>query len=502
MIEASVFVADGMINSELLDKEKQIYILSTNTNAKKIFFKLLQYQIKVLGFITEKETSPKDKLYGLKIFSLEDVKEKNTVYISDKDTWDIFKESIQGDKIYFIDSDQFIKNEFIFMENGELRKCNAALMLTMILSRAQKKQSIFLINSQEYGFWNNLVNVMADEIISKNIICIDTEMEKIYDIMYCDLENILIFVCVFNHKEVTDILIELGLKQTYHFVYIHNSFSGHVTDKYYGFDWYLGNSFLIKEKFPGFYIHGDINSGHKKIVLLGNSATDPLFYPQKSWPEMLWENCKKYQIDITIYNGAVTDYNSTNEVIKLFRDVLLLKPDIVVSYSGIIDFRQYVPNYPYINLNLMRTSQKWEEENKKEVIFGLEDKRSAYERWIDNEKIMHQLCEMQGIVFYGVLQPWIGSESKNACEKLQVWSDNYWQVSFPQFDKFITNASEFKKRIKIDVEKNNWLYDFTNIFMEIDDSDIYFDSIHVNEKGNEIVAKQIGALLMLFNNRE
>ena len=42
------------------------------------------------------------------------------------------------------------------------------------------------------------------------------------------------------------------------------------------------------------------------------------------------------------------------------------------------------------------------------------------------------------------------------------------------------------------------MFDFTGIFSEIEDSDIFFDSIHVNERGNQIISERVGNLLGLF----
>lgn len=328
----------------------------------------------------------------------------------------------------------------------------------------------------------------------------DTDSEQIYDLMYLDIEKLMVFISLFGYKEMEETLISIGLKPTQNFVHISNSFSGHITDKYFGFDWLLGNTFVgkIDEKCcNGFYVHSNTKAPSYKIVILGNSTTDPLFYPQKSWPEMLWEKYIARHIDVIIYNGAITDYSSNNEVIKFIRDVLRLDPDIVVSYSGVIDFGEYIPDYPYVNLNLMRTSKEWEEKSNKKVVYGLEDHRSAYERWLENETIIHQICEMKGISFSAVLQPWIGSDCVAPTEKLQIWNDYYWEVEYPQFNKYISNAQEFKERIVADVKKNDWLHDFTNIFEQIDDTDIYYDSIHVNEIGNQIVAEKFYELIGL-----
>lgn len=488
MIENKVII-DGKINPDLVGMKQQIYVLLKDVCAKYSFFALLQLEVPVSGFVT-KEKQEKKVLYSLPIFSMDEIEEDTCIYVVSQNEWDYFRGSIVGKRLYVIET-EYLEKEFVFKENDELKKCNAALMLTMILSRAERKNVVFLVKSEHLGFWENLVSVLKSKACDITIIPVDQECEKIYDYLYYDLEKLLFFVATFDSKEIMQILNELGFKETQNYVCIHNSFSGHITNKYYGFDWYLGNTFIEDKEFPGFYIHGDPSKAQKKVVILGNSVTDPLFYPQKSWPEMLWEKCREYSMDIALFNGAITDYSSSNEVVKLFRDVLLLKPDIVISYSGFIDFRQYVPDYPYINLNLMRTSSKWQEDSRKEVIYGVADRRSAYDRWIYNEKIMHQICQLNQISFYGVLQPWVGSESENPCKKLQVWSDNYWSVAFPQFDKLLNNAEDFKKRIKFDVEQCDWLYDFTCIFSEIEDSDIFFDSIHVNEQGNKIISERV-----------
>ncbi len=494
MIENKVFENNGEVNTDLLDKNNKIYILSTDIYAKYTFFTLLQNEVPVSGFVSEKSTG---KLYSLPIVSFDETADENSVYVICESNWEMCKGKVDESRVYLIDSQHAEKTEFTFKEKGEIKKCNAALMITMILSRIKGKKPVFLIQSEYLGFWENLLSVLGNEVVDASIISVDLESEKIYDLLYYDLNELLFFVAVFDYKEIALTLKELGFGETQNYIYIHNSFSGHTTDKYYGYDWYLGNTYIENKEYPGFYIHGNLNQAKKKIVILGNSATDPLFYPQKSWPEMLWEKTREDAAEITLFNGAITDYNSSNEVIKMFRDVLMLQPDIVVSYSGFIDFREYVPEHPYLNLNLMRTSTKWQNDSKKEVIYGLRDSRSAYERWIDNEKIMYQICQLHHIRFFGVLQPWIGSECENPCEKLQVWFDNYWSVSFPQFDRLLENAREFKKRISTDAEQFKWLSDFTDIFSEIEDSDIYFDSIHVNEQGNQIVSERIGELLGL-----
>lgn len=482
---------------------RNVYIFYSSVNANRIFFLLLQQEIKVSGFVA-KEKQKIGTLYGRPIFLPEEVNDNHAVYVVAQDDWNVFHEICGTEHVHvrIVGSKYLNQDDLIFYENNRTRKCNAALMLTMVLSRIQDRYAVFLTNSGYYNFWKNVTDSLKEDAQDILIIPTDTESEKIYDLLYYDIEKLIVFVALFEHGEIDEILRDFGLKQTQNIVYIYNSFSGHTTDKYCGFDWFLGNTFAEKQQLPGYNVHGDSSNISKKIVLLGNSTADALFYPQKSWPEMLWEQCGRIGKNIAIYNGAVADYNSSNEVIKMLRDVLLLAPDIVISYSGFIDFGQYVPDYPYLNLNLMRTSREWEDKSGKKVVYGVADIRSAYDRWLDNEKIMYQICKMHGISFYGVLQPWVGSECEDACEKLLIWSSHYWQIAFPQFEGFVNNAREFKQNIQFDVKENSWLYDFTNIFSDIADSEIYFDSIHVNERGNEIVAKCFAEILHLFERED
>lgn len=477
------------MNPDLYNKEKKIYIGSTSVNAKKILYFFLQHRLRIFGFISNNQSEIK-YLYGIPVYTLNSLFLDESIIIVDENEKDLFND----EKIYLIDSETFCKEEFFF-ENSMIKKCNAPLMLTMILSRSMGKNSFFLVKSSEYGFWENVIKTLGLNMDKTRILSVDIENEKIYELAYYNPDDIIIFITYFNAVEIEKILDDIGLIKTLHYVHIYNSFSGHVTDRYSGFDWFLGNTYSETKDLPGFFINGCKGECTQQIVILGNSTTDPLFYPQKAWPEFLYERYNRQKKNVIIYNGAITDYSSSNELMKLLRDVILLSPDIVVSYSGFIDFRQYVERYPHINLNLMRTGEAWKKEECKEVIYGLPDDRTAYTRWLENEKIMHKICEMYNIKFYGILQPWIGSENEDAVSKLKIWNENYWSVVFPQFDKLLENASDFKKGIQSSVEKYNWLYDCTSIFAEINDESIYFDSIHTNEKGNRIIADVVWNIL-------
>ena len=103
------------------------------------------------------------------------------------------------------------------------------------------------------------------------------------------------------------------------------------------YDMMLG--YTRNDDLPGFTVFDDDNlSGEKyTIVTLGGSTTDPYTANVKSWSEFLYMQLKDMGIEVRVVCGGLSGYHSGQEFIKLFRDVLPMKPDMVISYSGIND---------------------------------------------------------------------------------------------------------------------------------------------------------------------
>ena len=108
---------------------------------------------------------------------------------------------------------------------------------------------------------------------------------------------------------------------------------------------------------------------------------------------------------------------------------------------------------------------------------------------------MKSVCDTFGIRFMAILQPWIGSELTSENIYLKQWFFDYWNVVYPQFVDFLDNAETFKSQINKDLCRYSWLKDFTSIFGEIENQRVYFDSVHVNELGNSIVAQNVYQVL-------
>ena len=101
-------------------------------------------------------------------------------------------------------------------------------------------------------------------------------------------------------------------------------------------------SSIIDQQIPGFVLYGaPLGTAEVTIAVLGGSTTDPIVMSDRedidwhTWPLFLWNLCDEAGLTCTILNGGVGGFTSSQEPMKLVRDVLPAKPDIVISLNGI-----------------------------------------------------------------------------------------------------------------------------------------------------------------------
>jgi len=259
----------------------------------------------------------------------------------------------------------------------------------------------------------------------------------------------------------------------------------------------------------GYVVHKycDESKEFLKIMITGGSTTDDTFSNQKSWPSFLSEILKKRNISHAIYNGGIVGYNSSQELLKTIRDVNILKPHIVISYSGINDFYRgtndfihpYIPLHiskniiPIIEKNIATVEEKNTNSNMcspTKIGYGLESCNSGGLIWYNNMTRMRAISVNEKASFYGILQA-------------TVFSDGY--LLDPILDKYIRlqHSQEalniIKENIKISqklIVNQKDIYSLENIFRY--KKDIFYDHCHCSENGNYMIAK--GVFKLLTNN--
>lgn len=253
----------------------------------------------------------------------------------------------------------------------------------------------------------------------------------------------------------------------------------------------LGHSFVGKQGICGFEVLGSNDNNAFSIVILGGSTTDGTLFPFMSWPEILMEKIGKR--NVKIYNGGVVGYTSTQELVKLLRDVLYLRPDMVITYDGFNDMAASADKNPFSFSDVQR-AMDYADSNKDKIwldIFaegvrpfsGIRPNVDKFDIWLGNIKKMRTICENEGISFFAFHQPILYSKlNKTKEERGLLWST--WRIN-----DCCKWAKEFRHRIKPITDIYEYIYDLSDIFDN--ETDIYMEDCHVYEKGNRIIAESV-----------
>lgn len=257
---------------------------------------------------------------------------------------------------------------------------------------------------------------------------------------------------------------------------------------------YRGND----DRLSGITVYGNEDSDDYRIAVLGGSTTDAGLYPFKTWAEFLYEYWPNKAL--TIYNAGVAGYNSAQELIKLIRDVLQFKPDMILVYDGYNDTHinpkepfafDYVKRiFEFANRNM---ENQWKKEydglagtdSTEEVIYSASD---CMDVWISNVELMQAIAASRGIKFYDFMQPMLGSKRNKTKEEVGLLLS---ATAYYENDTYMRIAEQFREEIydrKIE-ERYDYIFDLSHIFDDIED--VYLDEIHVKEKGNKIIAQEI-----------
>lgn len=294
-------------------------------------------------------------------------------------------------------------------------------------------------------------------------------------------------------------------------------------DPHLGYSW-LSNEITIDKQdreylscIDGFtcYSENSTTGNLIKIVCLGGSTTDGSIKPY-SWPESLFIKLREQGHSVKVYNGGISGYSSSQELLKLVRDVIILEPDIVISLSGVNDFGKLhsLDNHPMVNhyqANLMKyvynqsnsnsiilpASRLLINEFKKRILeinedkvngisFGLKSDLSPYENWRKNIRLMNAICNEYEIKFYSFLQPTMGfGKYFPNKEETKMYQS---MIDLAEID-YETSLNNFYKQATLFSQEQEYVHDLTDIFRN--KNNVYRDPRHQNELGVKLIADAV-----------
>lgn len=255
----------------------------------------------------------------------------------------------------------------------------------------------------------------------------------------------------------------------------------------------LGHNYLADSPYQGYVIYGEETPDNYKIVVLGGSTTDGAMYPFKSWAECLYEELGS---GITIYNGGVKGYTSGQEMIKFIRDVLTLKPNMVIVYDGANEHNTDL-NYPlafrYVGTVFDFAKSHIEDDvflgnDDKRVCYGVKSQNNLFDNWLSNMRNMYAIANERGIAFLSFCQPVLYSKKRKSLREKNILLSMY--------NRSISNdmKGSFRECIRQKKDLPEYIYDLSHIFDG--KSDVYMDWCHVWEKGNRIIAEEIKKIIL------
>lgn len=231
-----------------------------------------------------------------------------------------------------------------------------------------------------------------------------------------------------------------------------------------------------------------------KVGILGGSTSDyDLYGIEKSWPECFLELAERNEIKMECICAATAGNTSAMEHIRLIRDLLWKKPDVVISYSRINEMSHAVDNHRFAHIYQKDIFDKLTHTEMVDSFFSLKRGKLYYMGetvsdpagvWLGNERMMHAVCEEFHIPFFAFLQPFLCEKEPKRLIDLEVEEHVMSEI------EKVSGTSALAEQVKKDIDSYSWLYDFTHIFDEIQE-ETYFDVCHVFESANRLIAEKI-----------
>lgn len=245
--------------------------------------------------------------------------------------------------------------------------------------------------------------------------------------------------------------------------------------------------------------HGRVVGGYKllpeeapegpvrRILSMGNSTSLLPYYP---WAELLEEGLNEAGYGVEFWHGAGKGNTSSQELMRVVRDAPVIRPELIVSLSGICDIGYLLnaPQHPHLHkyarriYNFARDSEMVT----RSMVYGPPDEASPGAVWLRNQRMIRILADGLGIRALCFLQPVQGFGPYPQSEEERAVYAKKSKVVLAGADKpYGECVTEFYEEVRAGIAAEpaafDHVVDLTGVFADCPGA--YKDHRHQTEKG-------------------
>lgn len=502
--------------SATIQASEHVVIYGTGGRAKRFYTESKQY-LTVRNFCDSDESRKGEKFLGREIVKPSDLASfpKDTVvliasiYLEDI-YHTLLKNGIAEDCIFAVCMEselRFDRAENIF-DNLRLQEWD----LHAVVRDTKEKPMVI------YGYGTvveallpklKILGICPEEVVLRNNW---KEDGTIYNLSFLYKKGTMVLLADLYSVKTHTALTEIGVAEN-DMVWLWGYSSFYASDKNekccVALDPSCGHTYLSeKEEYPSFITYSYRNSKSEerpmRILTLDGSTTSAYGVKTSSWSQKLSLLLKEHGISHILYCGGIDAYTAGNELVKLIRDGIWLKPDIVISYTGCNNANRYQYENLFISSyqetlfkSLARRGIDISGEVHK-VYCGICPNVDVYEYWYMQVRMLHGVCDSLGIRHKVFLQPLLFQKKtlySSDADIAVLWNalfhkelSEYVGIDAPvQYQSLLQNAKLFAEKGM--ESEDAWLESLTDVFEK--EENVYMDYCHVYEKGNQIIAENI-----------
>lgn len=250
-----------------------------------------------------------------------------------------------------------------------------------------------------------------------------------------------------------------------------------LSEWHYYKDPLLGGSIIYPKGKPGWKLYGREDQNAVKILVLGGSTSSEQYHPE-NWISKLYYKLKQNNLNATIYNGAHSGNDIVDEILRLLRDGYVIKPQIVISMSGVNNtgYKDCANQFNEINLiNWVKTLSP-----DTTYCSGIASEESLYSFWSRNIQLLKLISKFYGAEFFGFLQPM----------NITMSQMTLWEKSRYELEGHIEASRDF-------MEHADSCGDYINLMQLFEHRDeMYVDMAHYTDLAHEMIADKVYEAIM------